>query len=723
MATRILSILLLSTMCSNLLSAQEPTTPKPQEPVETIRVGTVAVQTDVIVTDKTGKRIKGLTAADFSVLDEGKQQTIEYFTAIEGDQVTQGENRSTPTRATAASDTKDKPATFTTVLATPYQGRHIALVVDDLTLSSENFLRSRQALAEYVNAKLTSSDLAAIISTGGSIASLQQFTNDKGRLLGALRRIALQNAGASRTRNRFNITLAEAVRIESGDERALNAILQRVSTESLANQVGAGSSTIPDIGGRADASAKVADADALKSQIRNEARAVISQSAQDLRNVIALFSNLFRSMADLPGRKIAVLVTESFATLAGSSEGISNQMLQLIDLARRSGVSVYALDAAGLRTKSTTASEYITGAGLQTRATNSDFVFSDFENVSAARALVAGTGGQLFANTNDIEGGLERAVQDSSSYYVVGFKPQSLDNKFHRLTVSIKGKSDLIVRARHGYLAVNQETVGGTNTELAAALISPIPRFDLPLEVVANVVPKGSEQIIIPGLHVGRNYLTLPEPTASDQTSAYEILAWVFAAGRDQPVGVIKRTLTYDLAKNPEERAKLKASGFVFVPAQPLTLPAGAYQIRAVVREKTTGLLGTGYQFFEVPDVENIKTVSMSSVLLTPAGQTGFNGTNSFKGGTEIDVQFVIYNSPKDISGLEQRIMLSDDHGKTLMFASLPLNGLGSGPSAQAVQATRLKVPATRGRYAVVVTLQGAKGKVDVERRADFVVD
>src|SRR6266404_478941 len=614
MATRILSILLLSTMCSNVLSAQEPTTPKPQEPVETIRVGTVAVQTDVIVTDKTGKRIKGLTAADFSVLDEGKQQTIEYFTAIEGDQVTQGENRSTRTRATAASDTKDKPAPFTTVLATPYQGRHIALVVDDLTLSSENFLRSRQALAEYVNAKMTSSDMAAIISTGGSIASLQQFTNDKARLLNALRRIALQNTGASRSRNRFNITLAEATRIESGDERALNAIVQRVSTESLANQLGAGQSTLAEPRGGIGAQG---EQDALKNQVRNEARNVISQSAQDLRNVIGTFMNLFRAMADLPGRNIAVLVTESFATLAGSSEGTSTQMIQLIDLARRSGVSVYALDAAGLRTKSTTASEYITGAGLQTRTTNPDFVFSDFENLSAARTLVAGTGGQLFANTNDIEGGLERAVQDSSSYYVVGFKPQSLDNKFHRLTVSIKGKSDLIVRARHGYLAVNQETVGGTNTELAAALISPIPRFDLPLEVVANVVPKGSEQIIIPGLHVGRNYLTLPEPTASDQTSAYEILAWVFAAGRDQPVGVIKRTLTYDLAKNPEERAKLKASGFVFVPAQPLTLPAGAYQIRAVVREKTTGLLGTGYQFFEVPDVENIKTVSMSSVLLT----------------------------------------------------------------------------------------------------------
>jgi hypothetical protein len=383
-------------------------------------------------------------------------------------------------------------------------------------------------------------------------------------------------------------------------------------------------------------------------------------------------------------------------------------------------VSVYALDSAGLRTKSTTASEYVTGAGLQTRATNSDFVFSDFENLSAARALVAGTGGQLFANTNDIEAGIERAVQDSSSYYVLGFRPTLLDNKFHRLIVMVKDRPDLIVRTRRGYLALNQETIGGTGAELVAVLVSPVPHVDLPLEVVANVVPKGNEQIIIPGLHIGRNYLTLPELTAADQIVAFEVLAWVFAAGHDKPVGVIQRTISYDLAKEAETRAKLKSNGFVFVPGQPLTLPPGAYQIRAVVREKSTGLLGTGYQFFEVPDVANAKIASMSSVMLTPVGQTGFNGAHSFKPGAEMDIRFVIYNLPKDTSDLEQRITLVDEHARTLMFASLPLAFANSTP---ALQGTRLNVPTARGHYGLVVTLQGAKGKIDLERRADLVVE
>ena len=454
--------------------------------------------------------------------------------------------------------------------------------------------------------------------------------------------------------------------------------------------------------------------------MRNEARNVISQSAQDLRNVIGTFMNLFRAMADLPGRKIAVLVTESFATLAGSSEGTSTQMIQLIDLARRSGVSVYALDAAGLRTKSTTASEYITGAGLQTRTTNPDFVFSDFENLSAARALVAGTGGQLFSNTNDIEAGLERAVQDSSSYYVLGFKPQSLDNRFHRLAVSVKGRPDLVVRARRGYLAVNQETVLGTKTELAAALMSPLPSIDLPLELVANVVPKGTEQVVITGLHVGRNYLTLAPPSAAEQTVAYEVLAWVFAVGRDKPVGVIQRTLTFDLATDPQVRTKLKTDGFVYVPEQPFTLPSGLYQIRAVVREKTTGAIGTAYQFFEIPDLNDKKVVSLSSLVLTNAGQNAFNGVYSFKHETEVDVRYVIYNLPNQTAELSQHVKLLAADGRVLMDSPLPL---APSTSQAAGQATRIKLPATRGHYSLIVTLRDAKGKLDIERRADLVVD
>jgi len=334
--------------------------------------------------------------------------------------------------------------------------------------------------------------------------------------------------------------------------------------------------------------------------------------------------------------------------------------------------------------------------------------------------MAVGTGGAVIGNTNDIVGGLDRAVEDASSYYVVGFSPAALDNRFHRLTVAVRGRPELQVRTRRGYLAVNQETVRGTGAELAAALMSPVPLLELPVEVVARVVPQGGSQSLQLGFHVGRNYLSLPAAGAADQTAAYELVAAVFAAGRDEPAGGVKRTLTFDLSK-PEERRRLTTAGLTYVP-QPMSLPPGQYQVRAVMREKTSGAVGSAYQFFEVPDTADRKTVSASSLLISEAGQVAFSGANAFRPNSEIDVRYVLYNPPKDLGELTQRVRLVDARGKVLMDSPLPFAPAPAGQAA-APQGTRLKVPPGRGRYSIIFNVQDKKGKVDVERRADFVVE
>jgi VWFA-related protein len=550
--------------------------------------------------------------------------------------------------------------------------------------------------------------MVAIVSTSGSLGSLQQFTNDKQRLLSALNRFALQIPLFEKVRSpRYNMTPDEAVRIDSGDQQVLNAVKIRVRSEELA----APDNTLGSERQRGQTNNQPeGQNDALENSVRAQAKAMVSELNQATRNNLRTLESIFRGMAELPGRKIVLYLSESLLSLGGTSEDLSNQILQLIETARRSGVSVYALDAA---------SERVTSSGTLIRLATPGMAMSDYEKMGGARLVVAGTGGELIANTNDLEAGIDRAVEDSRSYYVIGFKPKALDNKFHRLTVTIKGRTDLLVRTRRGYFAVNQETATGTNTELAAALISPVPRIDVPLEVVANVVPKGNEQIVLTGLHVGRNYLTLPVTSAPDQTVAYEMLAWVFAAGRDQPVGVIKHTSTFDFVKDPQAREKLKTEGFVYVP-QPLTLPPGIYQIRAVIREKTTGAVGSAYQFFEVPNVTDKKIVSLSSLILTAPGSDGFSGVYSFKRGAELDVRYVIYNLPGQTAGLSQKVRLLDANGRALMDSELPL---APATAQTAAQGTRITLPTARGRYALIVSLRDAKGKIDIERRVDFGVE
>ncbi len=714
----LLGLLLCLSQVAPVFSQNPSATPSPAaasaQQEETITVGTAAVQLEAIVTDKTGRRINGLTAADFQVLDEGKAQTLDYFTSIEGSRVSRTDNPNAATTGTGADE--NKTTAPVSPLVVPYQGRHIALVFDDLNLTNDNFLRSRRALADYINANLTTQDMFALISTGGALASLQQFTNDKQRLLSALNRIAAQSRNNETSDKRlYGLTDDEALRIDRGDNVALDNVKRRASIEDSGPQ-----GTIAD---ESIGQPKREGGDPLDSRIRTYAKSIVSEIGQVSRNNLATLKSLFKGMADLPGRKIVVLMTQSFVTADGTSEDINNQLTQIIEQARRDGISVYAMDAAGLQTSNVSASERITGANLAFRNANPDLTLSSFEKLNGARRLVLGTGGELITNTNNLAAGLQKAIEDSSSYYVLGFKPEVLDNKFHRIAITIKGKPDLIVRSRRGYLAINQETVSGTQSELYSALSSPVSRVDLPLEVVANVVPVNQEQVVITGLHVGRNYLSLPAADAANQMAAYDIATYVFGAGRDKPVGGVERTVTFDLSK-PEERQKIKTSGAVLLVKEYTQLPPGSYQVRAVVREKATGLIGTSYQFFEIPNLKERKIVSASSIVLTPSGQTAFSGMNSFKGGTDVDVRFILYNLPKETAGLIQKLQLVDATGKPLFDSPLAILAPGqTADQTQAQQTTRFNLPKARGRYSLILTLKDAKGKVDVERRTDLVVE
>jgi hypothetical protein len=172
-------------------------------------------------------------------------------------------------------------------------------------------------------------------------------------------------------------------------------------------------------------------------------------------------------------------------------------------------------------------------------------------------------------------------------------------------------------------------------------------------------------------------------------------------------------------------RQKVKAEGFVHV-AQFTQLEPGNYQIRAVVREKHTGQVGSAAQFFQIPDIKDRKQVSLSSLIITPIGQEGFGGHNSFKRGSQIDIKYVIYNPPKDLAGLVQRMKIMNSRGEVLMDAPVNVAGPAAGGDATtAPQAMRITLPtaAPRGKYSAVVSVKDSKGKFDIERAADFVIE
>lgn len=72
---------------------------------------------------------------------------------------------------------------------------------------------------------------------------------------------------------------------------------------------------------------------------------------------------------------------------------------------------------------------------------------------STLRTLAGATDGLAIVASNDLGGGLRRAVADLSSYYLLGYySTGKLDGRFHSITVHVK-RPGVQVRARRGYLA------------------------------------------------------------------------------------------------------------------------------------------------------------------------------------------------------------------------------------------------------------------------------
>ena len=113
----------------------------------------------------------------------------------------------------------------------------------------------------------------------------------------------------------------------------------------------------------------------------------------------------------------------------------------VLDAANRANASFYPVDPGGLRAP-------IGGAPFDNR------------QVDRLRELAENTDGIAIVNTNDLDKGVRRVVDDLTSYYLLGYNSTNatLDGRFRRIQVKVK-QSGIDVRARRGYRAATPAEV------------------------------------------------------------------------------------------------------------------------------------------------------------------------------------------------------------------------------------------------------------------------
>jgi VWFA-related protein len=139
----------------------------------TFRSGVDLIDVDVSVLDKDRRPMKGLTAADFTVFEDGKPRPIVAFTPVD-----------LPPRDLPAASWVDTVAPDIATNQYPPEGRLIVLMMDRFIATDQRLIA--RDIAEAAILQLRQGDLAAVVFATHGIP--QNFTNDRALLLAAVNR-------------------------------------------------------------------------------------------------------------------------------------------------------------------------------------------------------------------------------------------------------------------------------------------------------------------------------------------------------------------------------------------------------------------------------------------------------------------------------------------------------------------------------------------------------
>jgi VWFA-related protein len=135
------------------------------------------------------------------------------------------------------------------------------------------------------------------------------------------------------------------------------------------------------------------------------------------------------------------------------------------------------------------------------------------------------TDGVAVINTNNLDAGMKRVVEDLSSYYLMGYSSTNakLDGRFRAIKVRVK-RPGIDVRARRGYRA-------STEAEVAARVKAEAPRIvdEATAAVERAVANLGAIRANAPmRVQVSPGFWTPPGPPAAGKPAGAEPALWIF---------------------------------------------------------------------------------------------------------------------------------------------------------------------------------------------------
>ena len=206
------------------------------------------------------------------------------------------------------------------------------------------------------------------------------------------------------------------------------------------------------------------------------------------------------------------------------------------------------------------------------------------------RNLSEASGGRAFYNTNDLAGSIRRAIDDSSSTYLLGYYPDhnKWDGEFREIKVKVN-QPGVEVRSRKGYYAVANPTTGPQRQaeQMAEAIRSPLEATDLGFDVQADAID-------VPGARQLKVKITLDAGQLRFQQQGVRWTdhitgVWAEFDTEGRQVGTNSETINLNPTQNAYKQ--LLQNGFSF--SETVALANDAAEVRLVLRDGGNGSIGS----------------------------------------------------------------------------------------------------------------------------------
>ncbi len=424
------------------------------------------VNLEVVVTDRAGNRVAGLSSEDFRLLVDGEEVPIDYFSEVAlglvaGERPKAEGSQEAASARSVPSLTPGRPA-----------GTSYLVFVDDFFPLRRDRNRVLESLEGEFGQLRPEDRMAVVAFDGKRLKMLTSWTNSSGQLTDAFREARGRPAyGLNRRQELQSFRSTQGF---GANERFYENVGERL---------------IP------------------------EARQYVEMLSSQIQREISAASATLRSFAMPPGRKVMLLLAGGWpfdpTQLAGEDPHVpvlDNEFVRgdqlyhpLADTANLLGYTLYPVDVPGLEGTGPSVSARSpgvpAGAGLAAE-----------QEVQAALGMLARrTGGKALLNSKRIRP-LETVAADTRSYYWLGFTAdRQRDDAAHKLKIEVR-RDGLKVRSRKGFLDFSRRAEANAMVESTLLFGSSPGEGAMPVKV-GEVKRSGRRFVEVP--------LTLAIPVSS----------------------------------------------------------------------------------------------------------------------------------------------------------------------------------------------------------------